>query len=223
MAQLSARAARRAAESGSGPTGQQEISRLPAAKNGFALFGEVLLVGLLVIVVALPVVTLPIALAAGTRHLRRFLAAEDSAVAWFWRDVRAGLLGAVGVGFVTVVAVVVLLLDIDMASSGYLPGGVVVMACGYAGLAVIAVALFTIAAHWTPESTWRAVVCAVPGHVRADPAGALYLLATAVFAVVVTWQLVPLIVPALGCIAFAIVAVPERPRRRHAHESDARV
>jgi hypothetical protein len=166
------------------------------------------------IVVSLPLLTLPIALAAGARHLRRYLAAEESGVALFWRDIRAGLVGAIGVGVVVAVLVVVLVLDIDMASSGYLPGGPVVMAFGYGGLAAIAVVLFTAAAHWTPESTWRAALRGVPAHVRSDPAGALYLLATAVFAVVVTWQLALLVVPALGCIAFAMVAIPERPRRR---------
>ena len=29
----------------------------------------------------------------------------------------------------------------------------------------------------------------------------------------VTWALVPLVIPALGCAALAVVAVPERPRR----------
>jgi hypothetical protein len=222
MTRSAARAARRAADSGSGPTGQREVSRLPAAKNGFALFGEVLLVGLLVMVVALPVVTLPIALAAGTRHLRRFLAAEDSGLTWFWRDVRAGLFGAVGIGAAATVAVVILLLDIDMASSGYLPGGTIVMVMGYLGLAAVAIALFTMAAQWTPGQTWRSVARAVPGAVRADPAGAAYLAATAMFAVVVTWQLAPLIVPALGCIAFAIVAIPERPRRLRSSANEVR-
>ena len=214
MARSVERAARRAANSGSGPTTQHEISPLPAAKNGFALFGEVLLVGLLMIVISLAVVTLPIALAAGRRHLRRFLAANDSRLTLFWSDVRAGILGAGGIGLASVALVLVLFLDIDMASSGYLPGGPVVMAIGYAGLAALAVVLFTMATLWTPDATWRAVLRAVPAHVRADPAGAAYLLATAVFAVVVTWQLAPLVVPALGCIAFALVAVPERPRRR---------
>jgi hypothetical protein len=214
MARSLERAARRAADSGSGPTTQNEISRLPAAKNGFALFGEVLLVGLLMIVVSLPVVTLPIALAAGSRHLRRFLAAEDSRMTLFWSDVKAGLVGAIGIGFASVVLVLVLLLDIDMALSGFLPGGPLVMAIGYAGLGFLAVVLFTMASLWTPESTWRTVLRAVPAELRADPVGAAYLLATAAFAVVVTWQLAPLVVPALGCIAFAIVAVPERPRRR---------
>jgi hypothetical protein len=39
--------------------------------------------------------------------------------------------------------------------------------------------------------------------------------ATAVFAGVVSCQLLPLVFPALGCVALAIVAVPERPRRGH--------
>jgi len=29
----------------------------------------------------------------------------------------------------------------------------------------------------------------------------------------VTWQLLPLAVPALGCVVLAMVAIPERPRR----------
>jgi hypothetical protein len=37
---------------------------------------------------------------------------------------------------------------------------------------------------------------------------------TGVFAGIVTWQLAPLVIPALGCVALAIVAAPERPRRR---------
>ena len=51
------------------------------------------------------------------------------------------------------------------------------------------------------------------GTVRLDVPGALYLAATAAFVVIVTWALVPLVIPALGCAALAVVAVPERPRR----------
>jgi hypothetical protein len=45
---------------------------------------------------------------------------------------------------------------------------------------------------------------------RADLVGAAYLLSAAGFTVIVTWQLAPLIMPALGCVALAIVAIPER-------------
>ncbi len=217
MSRATDRAARRAALSGSGPTDDVATpqARFPGARSAFGLLGEVLLVGILVALVSLPVVTIPAALAAGVRHLRRFLRAEESGLDWFWRDVRAALVGGIGIGAASAVLAVVLVLDIDLASTGLLPGGPVVGIIGWAGLGALAVGLFTAAGRWTPELGWLGALRAVPAALRADPAGAGYLLATAVFAGVVTWQLAPLIVPALGCVALAIVAVPERPRGRH--------
>lgn len=209
------RAARRAALSGSGPT-QDETShaaRFPGARGAFALLGEVLLVGVLMAVVSIPIVTLPAALAAGVRHLRRYVKAEDSALAWFWRDVRAALVGGIGVGAASLVVAVVLALDVDLASTGVLPGGPVVAVVGWVGLAVLALALLTASGRWTPGRGWLGALKEVPGAVREDPVGAAYLVATGVFAVVVTWQLLPLVIPALGCVALAVMAVPERPRR----------
>jgi hypothetical protein len=218
MSRAADRAARRAALSGSGPTrdGAAPAGRFPGAKSAFGLLGEVLLVGILIALVSLPVLTLPAALAAGVRHLRRFLRAEASGLEWFWRDVRAALLGSIGIGAASVVIAVVLALDIDLASTGMLPGGPVVGVIGWVGLAALVLVLFTAAGRWTPGLGWLGALRAVPGALRADPAGAAYLLATAVFAGVVTWQLAPLIIPALGCVALAIVAAPERPRRGRA-------
>jgi hypothetical protein len=214
MPRAADRAARRAALSGSGPTSDAAApSRFPGARSAFGLLGEVLLIGILVALVSLPVVTLPAGLAAGARHLRRFLKAEDSGLDWFWRDVRAALVGGLGVGVASVVLVAVLALDIDLASTGVLPGGPVVGIVGWLGLAAVALALFIAAGRWSPDLGWLGAVKGVPAAVRADPAGAAYLIATAVFAGVVTWQLIPLVIPALGCVALAIVAVPERPRR----------
>lgn len=216
MSRAADRAARRAALSGSGPTRDDATpqARFPGAKSAFGLFGEVLLVGVLIALVSLPVLTLPAALAAGVRHLRRFLRAEESGLDWFWRDVRASLVGGLGIGAASAAIVAVLVLDIDLASTGLLPGGPVVGLVGWAGLGALAVGLFTAAGRWTPQLGWLGAIREVPGALRADPAGAGYLLATGVFAGVVTWQLAPLIVPALGCVALAIVAVPERPRGR---------
>ncbi|MBM7503917.1 hypothetical protein ACFPER_10545 [Agromyces aurantiacus] len=214
MSRTSERAARRAERSGSGPVRSGAApARFPGATSAFGLLGEVLLIGLLVTLVALPVVTLPVALAAGVRHLRRFLKAEASSMGAFWADVRAGLAGGIAVGAASVVLVLVLLVDLDLANSGALPGGPLIGAVGWVGLAAAALALFTAAGRWTPARGWRRALRSVPRSVGADPIGAAYLVATAVFAVVVTWQLLPLIVPALGCVALAIVAVPERPRR----------
>lgn len=212
MSRATDRAARRAALSGTGPTGEAPTAKFPGARSAFGLLGEVLLVGILVALVSLPVVTLPAALAAGVRHLRRFLGAEHSGLEWFWRDVRAALLGGIGVGAASAVVAAVLLLDIDLASTGVLPGGPVIGVVGWVGLAALVLVLFSAAGLWSAELGWLGALRAVPRRLRADPAGAAYLLATAAFAGVVTWQLFPLLIPALGCIALAIVAVPERPR-----------
>lgn len=208
------RVARRAARSGSGPTGEHAVPRFPAASAAFALFGEVLMIGLLVTLVSLPVVTLPAALAAATRHLRRHLRARDSRLALFWIDVRAGLLGGIGVGVAALALTLILLLDIDLARSGMLPGGAIVEAVGWMGLGATALTLLAAASRWEPQSGWRAALRAVPGVLRGDVRGALYLLAACVFVVVATWALPPLIVAGLGCAVLAVVAVPERPRRR---------
>ena len=215
MSRATDRAARRAALSGSGPTHDDSATtaRFPGAKSAFGLLGEVLLIGILMAIVSLPVITIPAALAAGVRHLRRYLKAEDSGLEWFWRDVRASLLGGVGIGAACVVLAAVLALDIDLAGSGALPGGPIVGVVGWLGLAALVLALFTAAGRWSPNVGWLGALRGVPRAVRDDPAGAAYLVATGVFAAVVTWQLVPLVIPALGCIALAIVAVPERPRR----------
>jgi hypothetical protein len=223
MSRATDRAARRAALSGSGPTRDDGAppARFPGAKSAFGLLGEVLLIGILVALVSLPLITLPAGLAAGVRHLRRFLRAEESGLDWFWRDVRASLLGGLGIGAASAAIVVVLVLDIDLASTGLLPGGPVVGIIGWAGLGALALVLFTAAGRWTPELGWLGALREVPGALRADPAGAGYLLATGVFAGVVTWQLAPLVIPALGCVALAIVAVPERPRGRDGAAADA--
>lgn len=207
------RDAERRARSGSGPTGEQPPPRWPGATSAFGLFGEVMLVGILTTLVGLLVLTLPAALAAGTRHLRRYLAAEDSSMDLYWRDVRRALPGSLLVGAAATALAALLVVDVALGRAEVLPAGQLVAAVGYFGLALLAAALFAASAAWTPETGWRVAVRAMPRVLAADPVGVLYLGVTAVFAVIVTWQLLPLIIPALGCVVLAIVAVPERPRR----------
>jgi hypothetical protein len=209
------RAARRADVTGTGPTlDDAPRGRYPGASGAFALLGEVLLVGVLVTLVSLPLVTLPAALAAGCRHLHRYLGAEDSRLALFWSDLRRGALGGVVVGVISAVVVAILLLDIVLAGTGMLPGGPVVAVAGWVGLIAVAAVLLTAARLWTPGSGWIAAVRSAPRALAADPAGVLYVIATAVFVAVVTWMLPPVIVPALGCAVLAVVAIPERRRAR---------
>lgn len=214
MSRREARAARRAAISGAGPTDATRVGRFPGAAGGFALFGEVLMTGLLVTLVALPVVTLPVALAAGIRHLRRYLNAEDSRLVFFWKDARAAALGGLVVGAIAAVAAVFLVLDLALAASGALPGGPFIAVVGWVGLAAVALGMLSAAAAWTPALGWRGAVRGVPGAIAGDPAGSLYLLSAVGFTGVVTWALPPLIIAGLGCAVLAAVAVPARPARR---------
>lgn len=207
------RAARRADASGSGPTlTEREPARFPGATGAFGLFGEVLLTGLLVVAGGIAVVTLPAALAAGIRHLRRYLNAEASPQREFWRDYAKALPGGLVVGLGASVLALLLILDIDLANSGALPGGVAIALVGWIGLTAVAVGLLAAAGAWTPERGWRQSVRGIPSTFASDPVGALYLVATAVFVGVATWMLVPLIIPALGCAALAVVAIPARRR-----------
>ncbi|MGM7671734.1 hypothetical protein [Microbacterium sp. A93] len=215
MSRREERAARRAALSGSGPTrGDAQPARFPGAGAKFALFGEVLLTGLLITIVSVLVLTLPAALAAGVRHLRRFIAAEDSRLSLFWVDVKRAILPGLPLGLGATLLALVLLLDIDLARSGFLPGGSMIEVVGWVGLAAGALALLTAAGAWTPELGWRGALRAIPSVVGADIVGACYLVAAAVFVVATTWALAPLFVPAIGCAALAVVAIPERRRSR---------
>ncbi len=209
------RAARRADASGSGPTlGERAPARFPGVKGGFALFGEVLVTGLLVTVAGIAIITLPAALAAGIRHLRRYVNADASHARLFWQDFVKALPGGLVVGLATLVLTALLALDIDLANSGFLPGGAAIAIVGWAGLAVVAGALLASAGAWTPQLGWRAAVRGVPATVVSDLRGALLLAATAGFVGVAAWMLVPLVIPALGCAALAVVAIPERRRAR---------
>ncbi|MFD4960353.1 DUF624 domain-containing protein [Microbacterium sp. NPDC058389] len=209
------RAARRADATGSGPTlAEREPARYPGAKGAFALFGEVLLTGLLIAVAGIVVVTLPAALAAGIRHLRRYVNAEQSHTRTFWADWRKALPGGLVVGLAAAVIAGVLALDIVLAGTGALPGGPIIGIVGWAGLVVLAVALLAAAGAWTAETGWRTAVRGIPAALAGDPIGAVYYAVAAVLTGVVTWMLAPLIIAGLGCSAFAVVAIPARRTRR---------
>ena len=59
----------------------------PIPVNRFALFSETLLAGLLVLVLSIPLVTIPAAYAAGIAHLERHLSGRDDSVRALWGDV----------------------------------------------------------------------------------------------------------------------------------------
>lgn len=185
----------------------------PGATAKFALFGEVLWVGLLCCVAGVGIITIPAAFAAGSAHLHRFLRAEDSSVRLFIADFKIGLRRGWLVGLALTGVLGVLLLDIVVASWRALPGWQGVLTAGILLLLGTLVALAGTTARWPASRSWGLAVRAWLQDVRRDPAGVLWLLAAVVLTAIVTWQLPPLIVPGIGCLVFAALATSVRERR----------
>ncbi|SMH44359.1 hypothetical protein SAMN06295885_2354 [Rathayibacter oskolensis] len=204
---MSAARSRRAAREARAASADGTALRWPGAANRFALFAEVLFTGVLITVLALPLVTLPLALAVGARHLRRFVLDEPSTLAAAWAEARAGLVRSLPIGLGLIIAIGVVALDLALVAGGGIPGAAAVAVVCSAALAAALVVLLTACTLWTPDSRWAPLLREAAGLCVRDLRGSGAVLVALVLTVVVTWQLAPLIVPALGCAVFAAVAV----------------
>lgn len=207
------KAARRADISGSGPTRRGE-SNAPGALSPFQMFGEAMLTGILVAVASLPIVTLPVALAAGSRHLRAFIRGDASHWATFWREIRTGIAGSAGLGLGLVALSLVFVANTALARTGALPGGVAIAWITGAVTVAAATGIVLAGTVWDPHTGWLPALRAVPALAGADPLGTLLFVVSIVLVVFLTMVLVPLIVPLLGCVALAMVAIPMRKGQR---------
>lgn len=204
------------------PEEQPERARRVPGEGRFALLGETLLTGLLVLVGSLPVVTLPAALAAGVAHLRRHLGGYDTSVRTFVRDWLAAARDLWLLGVFLVVAVVVVVLNTGLTTSGALPGSPVVRWVTWAAAACAAVVLVRAAAAWSDDDPAPGSE-ATPGtggvrqllsrgatRFRDDVAGSALLVAALVMCVVLVWMLTPLVLVTGGLLSLAAVAVETR-------------
>lgn len=204
-------AERRAAASGAGPAAPGfVVPRFPGAANRFALFGEIMLVGLVATVLSLPVITLPLAVAVSARHLRRYLKGEASGVRVFADDLKAGLGGGLLVGLAMIVLVAAAILSLLIAPTDLTGFGTVMTVVGWIAIAAVATGVLLLAGDWEPATGWRGVLRRIGDRFEADPLATLYLLLTAVFVAVCFWQLGPLVIPALGVAIFVVVVLRER-------------
>lgn len=181
----------------------------------FALFGETLLVGVLVLAATVPLVTLLAALTAGCAHLRAHVDGTGStSVRAFAATVRAALPGSWPWSLAVLAAAGLLAFDVAVVRTGRLPGGGLVAAvCLLAAVALAALALRA-AQMWRPGARWAATLRAATIRTVHDPGGtALLGLAVGALALL-TWQLIPLAVPMTGCVVLAAVAVARRPAAR---------
>lgn len=170
-----------------------------------ALLAEVLLIGVLVTVAALPVLTALPAAAAGAVLLRELVdeGRTPSArrfVTLLGRAVRDPLAVALPVAVLAVGA-----LDV-LALMGGLPGSSVLGPVIGSALAAVVLVLLRTAARWNPGDRW-AVLVAAPSR---DRAGYAYLLVALAVAGLVVVQAPAFAVVVPGLLVFAAVAVERR-------------
>lgn len=184
--------------------------RLPGAVGGFALFGEALWVGVLVTIASIVVLTIPAALAAGIRSLRRYLRAERSGIAEFWSDLRRAALPGALIALTVIAALGVLAVSAWVATSGSVPGSELVLVVCAVGAVGVLTALVALASRWRPAVGWRGAARGLRASMASDPGGTALLVIAIGLTGIAGWQLPPLIVPALGCLVFAAAVVVER-------------
>jgi hypothetical protein len=181
--------------------------------TGFALFGEVVITGVLVAVLALPVVTALPALAAGTAHLRRHLDGESVRVAEVLRDFAAACRGLWRVALAFTGAALLLVWNLSLGQAGVIPGSGGVVAVSVLLLAGWAVLLLRTAAAWRPSVTAAGggeLVRRTAKVFWRDPAGSVLLAFAWAMCGVFVWMLVPLALLAGGLLALATLAVEAR-------------
>jgi hypothetical protein len=191
----------------------------PIPVNRFALFSETLLAGLLVLVLSIPLVTIPAAYAAGIAHLERHLSGRDDSVRSLWTTFRAALSGSWRLGITTAAAAVVIVLNLLLATVGQLPGSAVVLPATLVLAVVGAVLLLRTAAAWSDFAgpaaggAWSPALAGAKALSLRDWTGSL-LLASALFgAVVFVWMLAALFVVVPGTLILASAAVKMRSTR----------
>lgn len=210
----------------------------PVPVNRFALFSETLLAGVLVLVLSIPLVTIPAAYAAGIAHLERHLSGRDDSVRGLWDTFKAALPGSWKLGMTTAAAAVVIVLNLLLAWVGQLPGREVVLPATLVLAAAGAVLLLRATAAWSDSTghhvsaaadsralagsadarrsearSWRSALETGQAVSVRDWSGSLLLIAALIGAVVFVWMLAALFVVVPGILILASAAVKMRSSR----------
>ncbi|WP_337059889.1 hypothetical protein [Kineococcus sp. G2] len=180
-----------------------------STRDSFELFAETLLTGVVVGVLAAPLVTALPAVAGGAEHLRRHRNGESSGVRVLLRTARAALRGSWGVSAALVAALLLLGFNAVLAG-GPLPGGdVLLVATAVLAVGVLVVAVRA-AGSWRPGASWPRLVRTAARTCAADPAGSALLASAVAFVGVLAWMLPPLALPGAGIVVLGLVAVEAR-------------
>ncbi|MDQ0644396.1 hypothetical protein [Microbacterium murale] len=180
--------------------------------GGISAFAEMLVIGLGITALALPLVTLVPALAAGTRHLDEHLEHRgDSLRDLFrlgWQAIRAGWL----FGLASLAVLALLLINVALGLQGLVPGGAALAVVSGVLAVVVAVVVCRVASLWSPGRRWADLWRSGRTLAIDDPIGSFFVLLGILVSVTVVWMLPPLIVIAPGLLAVSIVAAERRRR-----------
>lgn len=189
------------------------VRRESVVLQRYGVFAECLLAGVWIAVAALPLLTLPAALAAGAAHLRRHLDHEVSTWREFAADLRSATRRGWLVGLAGWAAAGLLWTDLAVVRAG-LPGGRFIGVVGVLAMLGLVVSGLRAAVRWRPGSSWRVLLAEAARSTVHDPAGSLLLVCGIAVVAASAWFAVPLAAPALGILAASALAV-ERHYRHH--------
>lgn len=185
--------------------------------TSFALFGETVIIGVLIAVLAAPVVTALPAMAAGVGQLRRHLSGESVRLTDTLRDFTSACraMWTAALGFTGLL--LLLVWNLTLAESGILPGATLVLGVSTLLLAGAFVLALRTAAAWSrpPEEGWPArpasdLVRAGAGSGISDPLGSGMLVLALLMTGLFVWMLLPMLLLMGGLLALAVVAVEQR-------------
>ncbi|MFF1506805.1 hypothetical protein [Streptomyces sp. NPDC058326] len=176
----------------------------------FAVFAECLLVGVWIAVAALPLVTLPAALAAGAAHLRRWTGDEEAGLRFFAADLRAAVRRGWLVGLAYGAALALVGADLALVRALPVPGGRAAGALAILAALWLTVTLLRAATAWRPDLRWRDLLGPAARRALRDPAGSLLVVCGLAVIAASAWFSAPLALPALGVLVASTLAAERR-------------
>ncbi|GAA4979527.1 hypothetical protein [Kineococcus glutinatus] len=185
-----------------------------SARDSFELFAECLLTGVVVAVLAVPLVTLLPVVAAAVRHLRRVHEGEGGGVRVLLRETARACRGSWAVSGALLALLAVLGLNAVVAGGGQLPGGAALRWVMVALAAAALVVALRAAATWSPGASWRALVTRAAARSAHDPGGSVLVAAACGLVGLLAWMLPPLVLPGAGIVVLGLLAVEGRLDRR---------
>ncbi|MFE5912578.1 hypothetical protein ACFQ6B_26335 [Streptomyces wedmorensis] len=177
----------------------------------FEVFAECLLTGVWIAVAALPLVTLPAALAAGATHLRRSTGDQQAGLRFFAADLRAALRDggwSTGLGYAAALALVGA--DLALVRALPVPGGRPTAALAALAALWLTVTLLRAATAWRPGLRWRSLLGPAARRALRDPAGSLLVICGLAVTVASASLSAPLAPPALGILLASTLAAEHR-------------